>query len=300
MKKIKILSVIIILFLTLQVNSQEFAKVGTIWTFNSQDNFFYDYHPLYYEVKEEVQFKNILCKAIYKTNHRGQENFWNYIYQDNKKVFFYNAELDSFLLLFDFGAEVNDTMQIGLEHYFGEIENPYIDVVVDSTGFEEYCDTLLKVWYLSTLVEEKYYTYASKVIECIGFTGYFHPLFGLDCSYYGNLRCFEEEAFSCKFVDYPCDTSYNTSDIVEFEVDENIKIYPNPVSDLIFVELPKNNNWTDWIIYNSTGGMIKFGKIANSNQNYKIQIPDNLKSGIYYLKILSEDKKVVVSKFSHN
>jgi len=69
----------------------------------------------------------------------------------------------------------------------------------------------------------------------------------------------------------------------------NVKVYPNPSSDYITVELPNNNSENRKLtIYNSTGQLIKFIDI---NKNIVTINGKNITSGLYFYQIQNTTDK---------
>ncbi len=296
MKNLPFFIFLLILYWTNQGRGQEFAPVGTIWTYGygTSSSWPIQYEPYYMEVKEEVEFKNKLCKSIVRTSYKGESEEVDLLYQDGAKVYFYKKELDSFLLLFDFGAEQYDTLQIGLDRYY-DAEEPYtIKVIIDSIGFETYCGEELKVWHLSNSDESQSYYFDSKVIEGIGFLHSFHPVNGLFCGDIGSLRCFESTNYSCKLVDIDCDTVYFTSKISTVDIENDFKIYPNPASDYIEVILKKMDRWSKWEIINVSGERELRGAYSDMK---KIDV-SALSPGMYFLQLTDKSGRVITNKFA--
>ncbi len=76
-----------------------------------------------------------------------------------------------------------------------------------------------------------------------------------------------------------------------------IKVYPNPVKDVVTFDMENINQESELIIYNSLGQLVREEQIDNSKQDYKINISD-YKSGIYYYQItLSNSQKKYSGKF---
>jgi len=63
---------------------------------------------------------------------------------------------------------------------------------------------------------------------------------------------------------------------------ENINVYPNPVSDVLFIELTDGSNF-DYTLWNSFGEIVIFSK-KESEKRKHLNL-DQLKSGIYFLTI---------------
>lgn len=74
-----------------------------------------------------------------------------------------------------------------------------------------------------------------------------------------------------------------------------VKVYPNPSSDWINIELPKNMNLIKWSIVNANGQYQKQQKATINTQNFHVDIT-TLSSGHYAL-ILESDSLLVVRYF---
>lgn len=72
----------------------------------------------------------------------------------------------------------------------------------------------------------------------------------------------------------------------------NLSVYPNPVSDVLNVDY--NENISNLTVYDLSGRSVK--SFTTNNSNNSIDVSD-LKSGIYMLRIETENKKVSTVKF---
>lgn len=92
---------------------------------------------------------------------------------------------------------------------------------------------------------------------------------------------------------YPCDN--NTSTSWTNKKFDQIKIYPNPATDIIFLK----NNFTlsnsNLLIYNNIGQIIKYVQL-NKNEELSIEVSD-LPKGIYFLKYQNSDGLSQYSNF---
>ena len=61
-------------------------------------------------------------------------------------------------------------------------------------------------------------------------------------------------------------------------------LYPNPIKDVLTINLNGNNSY-NYTILNLSGAIMFNGKIKNSPHHIKL---NNLSSGIYFLKVTSE------------
>lgn len=84
-----------------------------------------------------------------------------------------------------------------------------------------------------------------------------------------------------KFVLSVDDTSVENADFV---------IYPNPTSDGI-ISIKSNDNFDVFGIYGMNGDLLLNGKITNNKIDFS-----RLPKGIYYIKLLNLDKKIVLKK----
>ncbi len=74
-------------------------------------------------------------------------------------------------------------------------------------------------------------------------------------------------------------------------------LYPNPAQNVINLRFNENQNSQINIqVYNSSGVLLKQEKHPASKKEYRINIED-LETGVYFIKILSDDKKVFSGKF---
>ena len=92
------------------------------------------------------------------------------------------------------------------------------------------------------------------------------------------------------------------SDVDDLNKDLNVKVFPNPASDRLIVDLILENN-SEVVSFNLTNidGKVILNERANNVQYDKVELNiSNVPSGIYMLNVITEDgfinKKVVVSK----
>lgn len=76
----------------------------------------------------------------------------------------------------------------------------------------------------------------------------------------------------------------------DFEKDNSIKLYPNPVQENLFFDLPESFSPSDVEIYDITGKLIRIFKYEEKNS---VKVGD-LNSGVYIVKFISQDKRLSV------
>ena len=72
--------------------------------------------------------------------------------------------------------------------------------------------------------------------------------------------------------------------------ESSIKVYPNPVKDDINLEFSKEGKSQEIFIYDIVGKVIYTTNIETTYKNSKISLPQNIKNGIYFLRIIEESK----------
>lgn len=234
--------------------------------------------------------------AYYKVINTGQYNFFlpegiiGFIREDTagRKVYFRESTYAFYTpkdrLLYDFSIEQGDTTEIfGLHHCLTH-SNAYR---VSSTG----TITLLngeerKTWQLIPLAGSP--VEADQWIEGIGsLNGLLFPgcyelstiSISLDllCYYEGGVNLYLSQGDTC-YIDYTTG--------LETNLHSNIKLYPNPTKDFLFLELyEKTDNCKHYTIFSADGLKISEGKSCNE----KVSIPvSHLRNGIYHINIFSK------------
>ena len=94
--------------------------------------------------------------------------------------------------------------------------------------------------------------------------------------------------FDCAWIDnvvFPASTIITS---VETAVEKTVAVYPNPVNDVLNVEL--GDNPTDVTVYNSLGQVVRH--FENVSGDMQVNVAD-LKAGMYFVKANGEVIKVV-------
>ncbi|HOG19159.1 MAG TPA: T9SS type A sorting domain-containing protein, partial [Salinivirgaceae bacterium] len=83
-------------------------------------------------------------------------------------------------------------------------------------------------------------------------------------------------------------TKFNEGDINVLSVDYKVSIYPNPIKEYLFVELPNENQALVEII--SVSGQIVQTEIIRGKAQIEVS---SLSKGVYFLKIMNQDQVIV-------
>lgn len=80
-------------------------------------------------------------------------------------------------------------------------------------------------------------------------------------------------------------------------IDQVFSIYPNPVKDMLYMNLDVSKQITSIDIHNIVGEKLKSVRVQNGLKSVTIPVAD-LKKGIYFLRVLSGGKEVATMTFS--
>ncbi|MDD2636519.1 MAG: T9SS type A sorting domain-containing protein [Bacteroidales bacterium] len=89
---------------------------------------------------------------------------------------------------------------------------------------------------------------------------------------------------SCGCVEEDCECGGST--VEEFTNELNIVVYPNPASDLLYLQLPENSGDALVKIYDATGRIVQSEKLVNNQNALNIR---GLTAGSYVLKVQFRD-----------
>jgi len=300
---------IVLIFLSFLLSFTSFAQYGynegTTWHYGfiSDElfpNIFYMPQSLVIEgdtIIEGESFKRIV-KNINSHNWDLQTPFSvEYIRKEEGKVFWFNQQSGDISILYDFTAEPGDNWTISINHC-------ELLVVVDSVNYSEYNGIIKKNIYVNdyfTNIEGRKYVgccFKGKIIEDIGHNVTFFPHrafflcdgIEIDGILPNNIRCYEDHSFSYNFKGYACDTTWNKLvGIIDYE-GINIKIYPNPVKDLLIIE---TSDGTDIVITDIVGKVIAEKRNIVSKTYLDVS---KWKTGIYFICIYSSGTKIKTEK----
>lgn len=225
-----------------------------------------------------------------------------YLYQENDSLFYYEPSVNNFQLLYDFSAELHDTIRLPFWPGMGW-DSFYIRIDSIATF---YLDTLaLKEFYVSYGIQDgpdkiifSPYDFPRKVIiEDIGSTGnFFHWVENGGCDGYHTygLRCFDQPDYSiAKFTTEACDSVvvgvHNLYD------NPTVRIYPNPASTWMRIEVEQDNEHS-WILNDIFGRTVMRQQAARAFFKATEIDTSELKNGVYYLQILDERRHLIAVK----
>ena len=284
----------------------EFASVGTKWYYDyNEDMTGWDNGYVLIESVIDTLIDDMSCrklvKTIYEYNQDSNEEQqrvigYEYVSQIDDSVIIYRD--GEFKKLYDFGAEVGDTLIIPGHDYDPALTNGQ-GVVVDKGTIEFDGQTLRYIdlkhpkdtpWQFPIFVSygEDYYTV--RICEKIGnISGYLLPEpynTGVEVLWEGGgaLRCYSDNVMSVSFQDKACD--YIVS-VDEINSQGSINIFPNPANDNITIELAADCHTIE--IYDSFGRMMMSQQVTESLSHQVVDIDISKYPSGLYLVVVKDD-----------
>lgn len=313
-----LLTLPIIIFLTIvtffskQCNAQYFAPVGAKWTYAYSSNGFgnpppYNVEPLTIEVTKDTLINGLTCRKVEIAISSNVQNY-EYIKSINDSVLVYSSVNNQFNLLYDFSANIGDTLQM----YYNE-DDLFIGssfdstfVIVDSIAIKNILGVNYRGYHQTCLVNISDCPERSTgwVIDSLGMIeygdgfSYLFPAMNISGNVVDRLRCYTDSNTYYNYDNTNCDTSYIITDVNDIS-STKINIYPT---------LLENNNRT--ITIETTNGFpeqIKLFSLTtitipitlNQQKNkIKLTINKNLPIGIYLLSFklnnIPVTKKIII------
>lgn len=292
MRTILLASIFSILTFVSFGQSEPFAQAGAEWHYT-----FLTDNPA------QVVFKTIshisdtlidekLCSKMLEQDYQQSAGSikHHYMYRVNDSVFFF--EDGEFRLLYDFGAETGDTIQLGYSTASGDP----LQMIIDSTGTIMVGGEPRKLQYI-TCGDGLFIEFGKHVIEGIGSTSFMFPT--VDMSHDGPLRCYSDDVTPLFLNPFNIGSGWNGEDCEQLILNINeqalnhINIYPNPSNNLVKINgLTAEANYR---IITEGGTVIKEGRV-NTSGIINIQ---HLKSGLYLLEIQGSDFTVTRKLFKN-
>lgn len=284
------------------------------WYYNQQLALGFPAHNYYlYEILRDTVIGSDTAKLIQKTYYSYPENSevqgFEILLEKDQRVFHY--EDSSYRLMYDFSLAVSDTFRAEVINESCDSVSP---IILDSIGIQKTGNVDIKSFYLSyTLyLKDEFGGMDEKRIdvirERIGYKYQFiyqPSCLVLDQFTDNSLRCYTDPEigiykgyyWSYYHPNKSCDsTVYGTTQIEILEAeDSGIKLFPNPVNDLLIVELDHMLQCRVEI-FDISGTKLKN---ITMNRRQSIHVGD-LEQGIYIVRFYQLDsvqtRKIFVSR----
>lgn len=210
------------------------------------------------------------------------EKSYEYIYESDNKVYWWNKTLGEFTMLYDFAAQVGDewTIKVGTSQLL---------MHVDAEGTVEYGGQTYKTLAVSDADD----LFSGTIICGIGHETSFFPerLMNRDSDYrVEGIRCvWQYGQLIFQMTETACDEVY-----ISFHYDaeesavEGFRIYPNPTHGIITLSGCPS---TEYRITNLMGQTLMTGQITDGNQQIDVS---GLPQGMYFIIMGKETQKIIV------
>ena len=290
----------LIIFQMYQSFGQDFAPIGAKWYYTEQFAFSGDISYLWIESVGDTIIKGKECRVL--ENNGGLmcvfHNDKDFVYYEDSVAYFYVPEIDTFQILYNLRVQKDSfwTVIFGMNM---ESKLDTIQISVDSVSYITINSKKLKelhVSYKSRNVGWENLGYEGDIIERIGDKSYIFNLYNLpvicDGNYSGGLRCYQDSelGFYSTGIADSCTYTYKWVGI-ENNSKKAIKIYPNPTSDWIEVEITTDKKLTITLsdLYGRT--LTEFESFGKSRLDMT-----NFQKGYYLLQIKNSEKILGLSK----
>lgn len=292
MKKIIILSIILTSAFTMNAQTSQWIGQGATWYYTWSATTWGGNNKIEY-THDTVLFGKT-CQILKTTEYTYvSPGPWlpiillstqvlpnNYTYSNGDTVFYLNN--NHFSVLYNFGAQVNDRWDLGVDTNGGLCSRSIVKV--DSTSSITINSSTHQVLYTSDSANSSVGIYG-KIIEHIGSMDYLFPT-GRNCDpqswvdfYMYDFSCFQDYTMSYIVVDSAeCQNPYHVGMSKLSRDLDQIQCYPNPVEDKLNIRFFNETNYRI-NIYNILGEKM----IATKNpMNQSIDIDlSNVAPGIY-------------------
>ncbi len=275
MKKITTSILLLILF-AVNSQAQHWARRDASWHYTlAQYNMWgvdYSAQLISYEKDTVIQNKN--CFKL---------SFDYFVYEENDTAFFWAKEINKFIPVYYFAANIGDTLQFHHSRFYYNFTDSTYLAVVDSVKNESISGQM--TWYYSILpnqintVFQSQYGPFAHYSEKIGAKSGFVPniIEAFDLNYYSFCQYVDSTTF---FGIFECNVGVKNTEVLAMQ------LIPNPVTDKLYVVMDERN-MADFSIevLDALGRKIK--QIAIFSNEIDVQ---SLPKGIYFVAVKSAQK----------
>ncbi len=286
----KALIIFCILFLARQVYSQTVVDTVKLWNvaYCSAGGLGFVCETVSYKFQSDTTINSYQYKILLKTSDTTLSNWWaeGAMREVGSKIYYYNYSDQTEYLVYDFGANLGDTIKA-----ITFCGNYLIVDSVDTLMINGQARRRLIFNFPSCLYTEEW-------IEGIGSNHGIVNMFSvfgfLPFDSGEELLCYWEDGF-VKWINPAYNQCYYvTTEIYEQISNSSISVFPNPLIDVAKVELNSiSKNWS-WELYSSIGQLVqeKCNITTNSLEIDKGHLP----AGIYFYQVRTADSKKYFGK----
>ena len=299
----RILVIMQLIMLPVMGFGQDWSPIGAEWYYDITYAFSgnIDYHRIYCD--SVISINGTDCKRI-DIDYCACNNYFCdqlYTFAQNDTIFFYNPDVNSFQILYDFSAVLGDEWIINTKD--DDILQEIV-VHIDSVSVMDINSFNLPVFYVTYSYFydvgfglEDGNTYNSTIIKNIGDLNFLinviSPWVGAcDVDYLSNLRCYQDSQLGFYSNGYrdSCDYRYVWTSLRE-DQNASLKLYPNPVTDVLNIENDFSTN-RSFYLYDVNGRLVIRGNSTKIDLSY-------LQSGLYFLNIINNNSSETYRIIKH-
>lgn len=303
MKKTTILIIAILLQFMLYVNAQVDLVNGIEWEYNMDS--FVDGSGLSNKVK--IQGDTIVdgkpCKILEREfrncNFRPKRDF---IYQEDNKVFYYHFQDSAFHILYDYNAEIGDTIKIRLWESYSDVHD-FLYLKIDSISTVALGSENIKNFKAIYGAENEYgevifSDYYAEIMEGAGcLVNYFYVFDNgwCDGNHVNKLKCYYHPDLGNFGESEECSITNNVSQDIQGL--NSIKVYPNPFSNSVHISFADLSSDYNLKLYDVNGNLVLTKRYQDSStQIVRIDKLSALPQGLYYLVAEDMESRKAFSK----
>ena len=269
------------------VKAQDFASPGTSWIYSDHEIAGNHSYPrgivsiadtVVNGQPAHIVIGDCLCGG-------GQTN---YLYELNRRVYFFNFQTSQFNILYDFNLNAGDYYML----YPQGIVSDSFYVMIDSTGTDTINGFLRKTQYVHVqpFFPQIPYAFSGKIIEGIGSEFCLYPQYGFCDPPTSGLRCYQDSilGFYDTHLAPACDSIY----VINIGIDEAAQeitaaVSPNPFSQGTEITIHSPANIEGTITVTDPAGRRVFAEAFSGN---KIRLDGSrLDAGIYFFNLQMGD-----------
>jgi hypothetical protein len=199
MKKLVLTTILLAFALGGMAQQGSFAPQGAEWYFHvlSQGPITEPpFHYIQYMVTGEEEVQGHTCSVI---------NGYEYVYEEDGVVYWYNSTDEEFTVLYDFNAEAGESWYCAVADYY-----PCL-ITVDSVGSVTWDGHTYRTQYVTGVIEDYWTVMDGRIIEGIGYEKGLFPEVVIDGPEYEYMRCYLVDGEMLYHEgDYDCDYVPNT------------------------------------------------------------------------------------------
>ena len=280
----------------------EWAPHGAKWfyTFYSFDNWTGSYLTIEtVEVKGDTIIENQPCKILQRSGDHWPALIFDFMFEENGKVYAYNGNTGAFGLLYDFTKLENEYWKVVMDTNSAQfVNNDTFRVHVDSIRFTEQSGQNIKTFHVHYEVENENIK-SDLIFDGIGSAQKMWMIEPSDLAvidfYYQNLRCYDSPATGLlKFIDEPCDSIPVATGEIE-KLPFQLYLQPNPASGdcTVSFQLPTTTP-AEILLSDSYGRILQRHPLPPGSESLTLS---GLERGLYFISLRVDGKVVRTEKF---